>query len=249
MTNENNANSRKSWSLTEKVIALALFCWLFFGGGYTILKSTFTAKNIGQVTTTIGTGVQRLGAPAGVAGVLPTVAAAAATAAAVDAPSTTTKPRATSTSKLPPPPARGAGAGAGSSSLAPTVATVPTAVPTAAPAATSLPAAGGASPAAAPAAPRYEVPVGQHTEINMDGSFTVDNGIVRFYPDSTGKIVEVRIVDKNYEPAIVAEGAPPEQKIFLDPNDPDDAAALAAIPTATPSTVKGSPCRRGCPKP
>jgi hypothetical protein len=61
MTNENNA-SKKSWSLTEKVIAIALFCWLFFGGGYTWLKSNATAKNIRQVTTTIGTGAFIAGA-------------------------------------------------------------------------------------------------------------------------------------------------------------------------------------------
>jgi hypothetical protein len=47
-------------------------------------------------------------------------------------------------------------------------------------------------PAEAPAAVlAFNVEVGQHTEINPDGSFTVNNGSLRYYPDSSGQIVEV----------------------------------------------------------
>jgi hypothetical protein len=92
------------------------------------------------------------------------------------------------------------------------------------------------------------VPLGQHTNINPDGSFTVDNGIMRYYPNSEGVIVEARIVDESFEPDVASQGAPPEQKIFLDPYNEADAAYLATLPTPKPSEVKGSPCRRGCPK-
>jgi hypothetical protein len=105
---------------------------------------------------------------------------------AVDAPGTTTKPWATSTSKLPPPPEEQESHQrrdrcnrlAHRYDVAHAVA-----------AAGDAPA---GKPAEAPAAVlAFNVEVGQHTEINPDGSFTVNNGSLRYYPDSSGQIVEV----------------------------------------------------------
>jgi hypothetical protein len=60
MTNENNVSNKRGFSTTDKLIIAVLAAWLLFGGGYSWLKSMGTAKNLREVTTTIGTGVQRL---------------------------------------------------------------------------------------------------------------------------------------------------------------------------------------------
>jgi hypothetical protein len=215
----------------EGLIVLGLVFWLLFMGGLSALKSS-------KVPSTIGTGLQRLVGTAAAAATERPISLTAPTSA-VDTGSRSTGRDV----RLPAPPARGAGgvgAGAGAGSNAPAqtgATTAPTAVP--APTATPMIAGGApaAAPAEAPAALGYTVPAGQHTDIHPDGSFTIDNGNVRYYPNSDSVIVEVRI-EGDYESNVAAEGAPPEQKTFLDQNNPTDAAYLANIPTATPSNSK-----------
>lgn len=85
--------------------------------------------------------------------------------------------------------------------------------------------------------PGFVLPPGEvHLHQNPDATYyTVGDSQTRYYLDSRGVIAEVRLPGS--EPATVAEpaGAPPEQKVFLDPADPDDAAYLNAVPTAVPS--------------
>lgn len=131
--------------------------------------------------------------------------------------------------------------------------------PTTKPAATPRPAVGSLVPARiadpiptlAPAATVVvhmqldTVPVERHTDINPDGSYTIDGGQIRYYPDTAGNITEARLPGSDVVPQ--TEGLPPEQKIFVYPTTEADKAWINAQPTAAPR--QGSPCRRGCPKP
>ena len=85
--------------------------------------------------------------------------------------------------------------------------------------------------------PGFVLPPGEvHLHQNPDATYyTVGDSQTRYYLDSQGVITEVRLPDS--EPASAAEpaGAPPEQKIFLDPANPADAAYLNSVPTAVPS--------------
>ena len=108
---------------------------------------------------------------------------------------------------------------------------------------TPAPIAGGTAPASqVGTSPVFALPPGDlHLHQNPDGSYyTVGDGQTRYYLDGRGTIVEVRLPGSEPAPGAAAEpaGAPPEQKIFLDPANPADAAYLAAQPTAAPA--------RGC---
>lgn len=224
-----NTPATKPTTLTDKVIAIALVVWLLFFGGFGQLKTWLSPSKTASVVQTIGQGAQQL---------LTTAQVAAPSAAALDT-------RAIAT------PARAAAPAAASRPLlAPAAApAAPAARATVAPAPTLTPAIEAKAPASQPAAIAYSVPAGAHTEINPDGSFTVDNGGFRYYPNSEGVIVEVRIVDRTFEPDVAAEGAPADQKIFLDASNPTDAAYLQTIPTASPSSITPCAARHGCPKP
>lgn len=231
-----NNNAGKSNTL-QNLIAVGIVIWLLFFGGISTLSKALKPGTIGPIAKGISDGARRLSDP---------VAKRNAPIVPITAPagSTITKPKPSIASTR----TTTVRAGTITKALSAPIATAqPTVLPTVQP--TSASAGGAVELAAPPAALGLSVPAGQHTMINPDGSFTIDNGLMRYYPDSTGVIVEARIVDKTYEPNVSDEGVPPEQKIFLDPNNPEDAAYIATLPTAAPSMVKGSPCRRGCPKP
>lgn len=217
-----NTPATKPTTLTDKVLAIVLVVWLLFFGGFGTITKLLTPSTIAPIATTIGQGAQQLLATAQVVAPSTIDTRAIATPARASAPAAASRP-------LVAPAAPAATAAPAAKAIATPVAPAPT-----------------RAPASEPAAIAYSVPAGQHTDINPDGSFTVDNGGFRYYPNSEGVIVEVRIVDKTYELEAAAAGAPPEQKIFLDPNDVEDAAALAAIPTATPSSITPCAGRHGC---
>ena len=82
-------------------------------------------------------------------------------------------------------------------SVVPTI--VPTVAPTNFPTATSMPA----------DVPQSEL-TNVHTDIHPDGSFTIDNGAIRYYPDTSGRIVDLRLpgID-DYQPTPAAATATP----------------------------------------
>jgi hypothetical protein len=215
-----NTPATKPTTLADKVLAIVLVVWLLFFGGFSTITKLLKPSTIAPIAATIGQGAQQLLATAQVVAPSTIDTRAIATPARASAPAAAARPIVAPAAKA--------------------------LTATAAPAPTLTPLVAAQAPASQPAAIAYSVPAGQHTDINPDGSFTVEHGGFRYYPDTSGVIVEVRIVDTSYEQPAAQEGAPPEQKIFLDPNDAEDTAALAAIPTATPSSITPCPSRHGC---
>lgn len=100
--------------------------------------------------------------------------------------------------------------------------------------------------AEAQAARDASVPGGERHYVQTPGDtyFTVGESLVRYYVDGDGHVVDTRLPD--VEPEQLADapaGLPPEQKIFLDPNNAADAAYLAAQPTAAATRQT---CTKGC---
>jgi hypothetical protein len=215
-----NTPATKPTTLTDKVIAIVLVVWLLFFGGFGTITKLLRPSTIAPIATTIGDGARRISDQA---------------SAAAPAVQPAEKP-----ARLPVAPRRGVGAPISTTNdQSPAVATArPTLAPTVAP-----------KPTTAAVAKAAEVPSGQHTLINPDGSFTIDNGNIRYYPDSTGAIVETRLIGSEPAAAQSDQGLPPEQKIFLNAATPEDAAYLQTIPTATPSSITPCAGRHGCPKP
>lgn len=82
-----------------------------------------------------------------------------------------------------------------------------------------------------PDAPAAVAPVESRT-FYPDGSYTLPGSALRYYPDSSGAVVDVRL--SGSEPSVAsAEGAPAEQQVFLQPEH------WAEVPTAAPQSA---PC-------